>query len=156
MDIEFSEDFAASASETTAGLLILLSRTVKDQIQLVLVKNVEVKGRISAYLKSEINAANSLLPLDGVSLRVNISSEWGAFMTEHIMQVHDHLERDSSDVVAYTAWRYETLTAWGETSAARELSLVMKIPVTTIHNRLRLARERGILTAPGAGARLGR
>jgi len=156
VDIEFSEDFAASASETTAGLLILLSRTVKDQIQLLLVKNVEVKGRVSTYLRSEISAANSLLPLEGVSLRVNISSEWGALMTEHMMQVHDHLDRDSSDVVAYTAWRYETLTAWGEASAARELSLVMKIPVTTIHNRLRLARERGILASPGAGARLGR
>jgi len=156
VDIEFSGDFAASASQTTAGLLILLSRTVKDEIHLLLVKNVEVKGRVSTYLKSEIGATDSLFPLDGVSLRSNISSEWGALMTEHLMYVHEHLDRDPSDVVAYTAWRYATLTAWGEASAARELSLELKIPVTTIHNRLRLARQRGILSSPGIGARLGR
>ena len=156
MDIEFSGNFGASASETTAGLFILLSRTSKDQIHLLLVKNVELKSRVSTYLKTELASANGLLPLDGVSLRSNLSSEWGALMTEHIMRVQDQLDRDPSDVVAYTAWRYATLTAWGEASAARELSLEMKIPVTTIHNRLRLAREKGILSSPGTGARFGR
>jgi len=154
--MEFFGDYAASASETTAGLLIFVSRTSKDQIHLLLVKNVEVKTRVSTYLKSEMTSANGLLPLDGVSLRSNLSSEWGALMTEHIMRVQDQLDRDPSDVVAYTAWRYATLTAWGEASAARELSLEMKIPVTTIHNRLRLAREKGILSSPGTGARFGR
>jgi hypothetical protein len=77
-------------------------------------------------------------------------------MTEHVISIHNHLDRDQSDVVAYTAWRYATLTAWGESAAARELSLDMKISVNTIRTRLQLARERGILAAPGAGARLGR
>jgi hypothetical protein len=155
VDIEFSGDFAASASQTTAGILILLSRTVKDEVHLLLAKSVEVKGRLSTYLKNEMSAASSLLPLDGVSLRGNLSSEWGTLMTEHLMRVHDHLDRDPSDVVAYTAWRYATLTAWGEASAARELSLDLKTSIHTIHYRLKLARDRGILPSPGAGARLG-
>ena len=156
MQIEFSGTYSVSSAETTAGLFILLSRTSGDQIHLLSAKNIEIVGRPGAHLRKELESAKGLLPLDGVSLRANLSSEWGALMTEHMMKVHHHLNRDSTDVVSHTAWRYSTLTSWGEASAARELSLDMKIPVTTIHNRLRLARERGILASPGAGARLGR
>ena len=77
-------------------------------------------------------------------------------MTTHLMKVHAYIDRDRSDIVSYAAWRYETLAAWGESAAVRELSLDLKISINTVRNRLQLARERGILTAPGAGARLGR
>jgi len=77
-------------------------------------------------------------------------------MTQHLLLVHDHLNRNSDDVVAYTAWRYDTLTAWGEASAARELALEMKMSVHTIHYRIKLARRKGLLPSPGTGARLGR
>jgi len=155
MNIEFSEEFAASGTDTKAGLLILLSRSVKDQIQLLMVKNIEQKVRISVQLKLELSNVTGLLPLNGVQLRSNLSSNWGAIMTEHVMRVQKYLNRDSGDVVAFTAWRYSTLTSWGEASAARELAHDMGIPVTTVHNRLRLARERGILASPGTGARFG-
>jgi hypothetical protein len=155
MDIEFADDFAASASQTAAGLLAILSRVHKTQIHLMLIQNIEVKSRPTAYLKFLLASPKHYLPLDGISMRANISSAWGSLMTKHMMAVHRQLNRDSSDVVAYTAWRYSTLTAWGEASAARELALDLKVPVATIHNRLRLARERGILSSPGAGARLG-
>ena len=102
------------------------------------------------------HAVQPPLPLDPIGLRSNLSSTWGSLLTEHVVLIHKYLDRDQSDVVSYTAWRYATLTAWGESSAARELSLDMKISVNTIRTRLQLARERGILTAPGAGARLGR
>ena len=154
--MEFAGDLAASASETSAGLLIILSRTHREQIHLLQLQSVELKGRNSNFLKVQMDLAKTFLPLDGIALRANLSAKWGAAMTEHIMHIHDHLDRDTSDVVAYTAWRYSTLTAWGEASAARELSLDMKIPVATVHNRLRLAREKGILPSPGTGARFGR
>jgi hypothetical protein len=53
------------------------------------------------------------------------------------------------------AWRYEELTSWGETAAAKVLSEELQIPQRTIHTRLRLARDRGLIESPGAGARMG-
>ena len=156
MEIEFAGDFAASATETAAGYLLLLSKTNKDQIDLLSFELVEIGGRIPTYLRNQLAQRNRSISLDPIGLRGNLSGTWGSIMTEHVISIHKHLDRDQSDVVAYTAWRYATLTAWGESAAARELSLDMKISVNTIRTRLQLARERGILTAPGAGARLGR
>jgi len=156
MDIEFFGDLAASASQTTAGLLVILSKTQKDDIHLLQIQHIEIKSRPLNHLRTVLASPHNYLPLDGISLRANLSSNWGAIMTKHIMAVHRHLDRDSRDVVAHTAWRFSTLTAWGESSAARELSLELKVPVATIHNRLRLAREKGIIPSPGPGARYGR
>ena len=156
MEIEFEGEWAASASETEAGYLFMLSRSHRDQIDLIRFEVVEISGRIPTYLKKQLSIPHSNLALDPIGLRANLSTSWGSLLTEHVLLIHKHLNRDSSDVVGYTAWRYATLTAWGESSAARELSLDMKMSVNTIRTRLQLARERGILTAPGAGARLGR
>ena len=150
------DDFTASASETEAGYLLLLSKTQRDQIDLLGFELLEISGRIPTYLRKCLSQPHTDLPLDPIGLRSNLSSAWGSILTEHVILIHKYLDRDQSDVVAYTAWRYATLTAWGESAAARELSLDMKISVNTIRTRLQLARERGILTAPGAGARLGR
>ena len=156
MEIAFFGALTASASETEAGYLFLLSKTHKDQIDLLSFELVEIGGRISTYLRKQLGQTHSNVPLDPIGLRRNLSSTWGSIMTQHVISIHKHLDRDQSDVVAYTAWRYATLTAWGESAAARELSLDMKFSVNTIRTRLQLARERGILTSPGAGARLGR
>ena len=152
----FGESYAASATQTTGGFLVLLSHTVKDRIDLLTVQNIEFKGKAQTYLRRQLESAKDLHPLDGVSIRQNLSSEWGSLLTQHLMRVHHHLDRDDSDIVAYTAWRYATLTAWGEASAAREIALDLKTSIHTIHYRLKLARDKGILTSPGAGARLGR
>ena len=156
MEIEFVGDLALSATETDAGKLLLISRTMKDRIELLLVQIAEYKGKTSAYLRNQAPVPDGLQPLDAIELRSNFSSEWGAIMTQHIMRVHQHLDRDDADVITYTAWRYSTLTSWGEASAARELSLQLKIPVRTVQGRIRIARERGILASPGAGVRFGR
>jgi len=156
MEFEFDGDLAFSATQTNAGKLIIISRTVKDRIELLLMQMVEFKGKTSAYLRNQARPPDGLQPLDAIELRSNLSSEWGAIMTQHIMRVHQHFDRDDADVIAYTAWRYSTLTSWGEASAARELSLQLKIPVRTVQGRIRIARERGILASPGAGVRFGK
>ena len=156
MEIEFVGEWVASASETEAGYLLLLSKTHRDQIDLMGCEVVEITGRTSKYLRKQLSLPHSNLPLDPIGLRANLSTSWGSLLTRHLIAIHKHLDRDQSDVVGYTAWRYATLTAWGESAAARELSLEMKISVNTIRTRLQLARERGILSSPGAGARLGR
>jgi hypothetical protein len=156
VEIEFDDVWAASASETEAGYLLLLSKTHGQQILLVRFEVIDIGGRVSSHLKKQLANHQSTITLDPIGLRSNLSTAWGSLLTKHLLLVHKHLNRDSNDVVRYTAWRYETLTAWGEASAARELSLDMSISINTIRTRLQLARERGILAAPGAGARLGR
>jgi hypothetical protein len=153
--IEFSGNWAASASETTAGYLIIISQMSESKILLQGIKLLEFRGRISTFLKDAIKNASGLDPLDPLEARKNVSSEWGALMTQHLFEVHRHFNRDPSDVVADTAWKYSTLVAWGEASAARELSLRTKTSVHTIHYRLKLARDKGILKSPGPGSRLG-
>jgi hypothetical protein len=156
MEIKFSGELALSATETTAGSLVIASKTSKDQIDLLLVQLVEFSGKTPNYLRKLMSGLDGLHPLDAIELRSNFSSEWGSIMTQHVMAIHDHLNRDYSDVIAYTSWRYSTLTAWGEASAAREISLELKIPVRTVQNRIRIARDRGIIPSPGTGARFGR
>jgi hypothetical protein len=57
------------------------------------------------------------------------------------------------DVVAETAEIYKVLTNWGEPAAAMLLAKFENISVRTIQNRLRLAREKGLLAQPGSGKR---
>jgi hypothetical protein len=58
------------------------------------------------------------------------------------------------NVVIDTSQVYLELNLWAEPSAAQILSLIEGVPPATIRNRLRLARERGILDSPGSGKRL--
>jgi hypothetical protein len=57
------------------------------------------------------------------------------------------------DVVAETAEIYRILSSWGEPAAALLLAKFENISVRTIQNRLRLAREKGLLAQPGSGKR---
>ena len=57
------------------------------------------------------------------------------------------------DVIDKAARQYLNLLEWTESSAASILALHQGISVATVHNRLRIARERGILEKPGAGKR---
>lgn len=156
MDIVFIDDFSASAWPINSGNLVIVAKTTRAQIELLHVQIIEVKGRIQPFLRNQIAVSKSLVSLDAVVLRANLSSVWGAFFTRHVLMVHSHLDSKVKDVVADTAWRYSTLTAWGESSAARELALELGVPVRTVQNRLRIAREKGILSSPGPGSRLGR
>lgn len=78
-------------------------------------------------------------------------------LTGHLIALHRELDsmRKShvEDVVAHTAQKYKELTSWGESSSAWILSKEMDVPVATIHNRLRLARQRNLLDSPGTGVR---
>jgi hypothetical protein len=156
LEIIFVDSYAASAWPTSAGSLVIVSKSAKEDIHLLHFQCVEIRSRTQTLLRNQIMAARVFTPLDPLALRANLSSAWGTFFTLHILQIHQHLISEINDVVADTAWRYSTLTAWGEASAARELSLEMKVPVRTIQTRLRIARDRGILISPGSGSRLGR
>ena len=155
MEFYSHNTFVGSASQIGSDDLILVSRSTGKKIDLMLVACSSGKKGIKAILREQIELAVSLKPLDARQVRKNISSSWGALMTKHLMHVQEELDIDDSDIVAFTAWKYETLTSWGEASAAREISLELKASIHTIHYRLKLARDRGILASPGPGSRLG-
>jgi hypothetical protein len=154
VEFEVKGSFAASAWQTSAGLFVIVSRRVKDSIDLVLIEHVEPRKVTSSYLRDLLSKAIGLETIDPFGVRKHLSSEWAALLSRHMQKLHELYDREE-DVILSTAWRYKTLVAWGEASAARELSLALKIPVHTIHSRLRIARNRGILSSPGPGSRLG-
>jgi hypothetical protein len=135
---------------------VIVSKAIRDRFELLHVQNIEVTGRIQPFLRNQIAESKQFSPIDPLLLRANLSSTWGGFLSRHVLKLHESLGVQIDDVVADTAWRYATLVAWGEASAARELSLELSIPVRTIQNRLRIARDRGILSSPGPGSRLGK
>ena len=142
---------------TEFGSFVLVSQVVReDVVKLLLAQQLVVRGKPIPVLRRKLNEIDARFqPIEAASLRRELSSGLGQIMTEHLMKVLDSLEKDPSDVVTYTAWKYRNLISWGEASAARELALDMKLPVHTVHNRLRIARDRGILPSPGPGSRLG-
>jgi hypothetical protein len=150
------ENYASSAWHTGSGSLVIVSKAIRDRFDLLHLQNIDVKGRVQLFLRQQIVESKQFTPLNPLELRANVSSTWGGFLTQHVLKLHESLALEIDDVVADTAWRYSTLVAWGEASAARELSLELAIPVRTIQNRLRIARERGILSSPGPGSRLGK
>ena len=150
------ENYASSAWPTGSGSLVIVSKSIRDRFELLHMQNIEVKGRIQPFLRNQIAQSKHFSPVDPLQLRANLSSAWGGFLSRHVLKLHESLGVQIDDVVADTAWRYATLVAWGEASAARELSLELSIPVRTIQNRLRIARDRGILSSPGPGSRLGK
>jgi DNA phosphorothioation-dependent restriction protein DptG len=154
VELEIQNLLAASASETTAGLFIIVSKRLGDSIELLLIENVEPRKSTQSYLRELLLRAKGLSAIDSLAARDNLSSEWAPLLTRHLQKLHEIYD-DEQDVISSTAWRYKTLIAWGESSAARELALALKVPVHTIHSRLRIARNRGILSSPGSGSRLG-
>lgn len=99
-----------------------------------------------------------LVGLRPLSLRVikTLGPEIRSVVRNHIL-AYDLLEHpeDSSPehVVALTVRRYLQLVNAGEASAAACIAEVRGIPVRTVHNRLRLARDRGLLPTAGRGSR---
>jgi len=156
MEFLHRPDFSASATPISEGFLVIISNTQGMSINLMLLECVQIKRGMRAFLRDQIERAENLRPLDAREIRKNVSSHWGSLMTKHLTAVHELLDLDDSDKVAYTAWKYATLTSWGEASAAREISLELKTSIHTIHYRLKLARDRGILSSPGPGSRLGK
>lgn len=91
--------------------------------------------------------------LDPLTLRSSIAPHKRYLLTHHLLAAMDSWEWGS--VVEEAVMKYEELITWGEPSAAKALGEWLKVPVRTIHSRLKLARDRGLLHSPGAGSRLG-
>jgi hypothetical protein len=154
VELLIDDYLAAGAFETSAGFFVIVSKRAKESIDLLLVEHVEPRKTMQTYLRDQLLRAKNLTPIDARALRENLSPEWAPFLSKYLHELH-RIHAQDDDVITSTVWRYKNLVSWGEASAARELSLEMKVSVHTIHSRLRIARERGMLSSPGPGSRLG-
>jgi hypothetical protein len=107
------------------------------------------------FLELLINQYQDYRLLDARKVRARLAPQERAAMSMHLLLTQIDRSRHLESVVDEIVWRYSELVAWGEPSAAKLLANLLGVPIRTIHTRLRLARERGLLTSPGAGARLG-
>lgn len=116
--------------------------------------------KLKSYLQVRLPDFATRTPLSPMSLVGSFAiPALRAALTGHLIAVNRRLSKfdlalqGTDGVVAETALRYQELTHWAESSSAWVLAHEYGIPVATIHNRLRLARERGLLEKPGTGAR---
>lgn len=96
-----------------------------------------------------------LSPLSPVALSA-LGPQIRSLVSHHILAydlVEDVALGNHDQVVTLTARRYRQLVNVGETSPASAIARATGTPVRTIQNRLRLARERGLLPYSGQGSR---
>lgn len=74
-------------------------------------------------------------------------------LSKHLLLSLDKLEIIEDTVTADSAWRYEQLLDWGETSAVSVLAGHMGVQSGTMRARLAQARNLGLLESPGRGSR---
>lgn len=117
-------------------------------------------GRVpvtGSWLEDFVQRISGCQPLDPLDLRPVLTT-WAM---KNVLSAHlydrnmfgDQSWREIEDVIRATARVYLEYTSWGETSPAAAIAHLMGVKPLTIHNRLRLARERHYLPAPGAGSR---
>lgn len=97
---------------------------------------------------------DALAPLE---VRSSMSTAERAALTRHVLWVQQDEAKNTptahDGVVEATVAQWKDLVNWGEVSAAQVLALAWNVSPRTIHSRLRLARDSGIIDSPGQGKR---
>lgn len=91
--------------------------------------------------------------LDPLATRQKLPSELRVLLSRHLLNGLDQLAYEDETATANSAWRYEQLLEWGESSAVAILAEHMKVNVGTMRARLAQARLNGMLDSPGRGSR---
>jgi hypothetical protein len=91
--------------------------------------------------------------LDPIEVRGHLPSKLRKSMSQHLLMGLDKLETEKLSLTADSAWRYEQLLDWGETSAVSVLADHMRVRSGTMRARLAQARLQGLLDSPGRGSR---
>jgi hypothetical protein len=93
-------------------------------------------------------------PLPVTEVRYSFDPPVRNIFTDHLLAIHEQHPPKLESVTEDIVWRYKSLLAWGESSSAKVLAEYFQISVRTVHTRLRMAREKGLLDSPGGGSRL--
>lgn len=147
--------YSLSLTPLEAGDFLVVSKTRGKREDLLFAGLCNPRRSLSALSDEVLSLVNEYSSLDAVSVRSTLNVEQKQAMTWHLLQVHSNLRPIIQSPRETTAWRYNSLLAWGESAAAKVMAEEDGVPVRTMHSRLRLARDKGFLDSPGSGARLG-
>jgi hypothetical protein len=148
-------DYYSSAWEISDGYLVIISihppRIFPALLHVGLWKP---KISLQIFLKKLLEQTEGLDPLDPAKVRPSFKSNEREAISLHLLAAQNERGRQFESVIEEIAWRYVELINWGEASAAKVLAVEYNIPIRTMHTRLRLARDRKLISSPGVGARL--
>ena len=102
---------------------------------------------------SVITSSFGTLTLNPITVRRELSKPMRELMSKHLLLGLDKLDFKDNLVTSDSAWRYEQLVEWGESSAVVVLAKHMGIGTGTMRARLAQARLNGMLESPGRGSR---
>jgi hypothetical protein len=153
-EILFSPPFSLSATRTSSGVLILISRREALDDWLIFAGYANPKKSLTSFLKELLPAFKSADVLDAAETRANFPAQDRLIFTAHLLALHTKNPGEFGSIAEDTAWRYISLLRWGESAAAKIMAEYFDISVRTVHTRLRMARDRGYLQSPGSGSRL--
>ena len=149
------EPYSLSLTPIEAGDFLVIARNKGKKEELLFVGICNPKRSLGALKKELLGFVAEYSPLDPIEVRSSIPMEQKKAMTWHLLQVLFNRQNNSLSPHDTLVSQYKLLISWGESAAAKVLAEVEGISVRTMHSRLRLARDAGLLDSPGSGARLG-
>ena len=152
--IAFEEPYSLSVTPSENGDFIVIAKTKGTRQDLLLVGICNLRKSPKYLLEKFFPVVAECPPLNPIEVRLTLSVEQKKAMTRHLLELLRISPMSIRSPAENLVWRYNSLLAWGESAAAKVLAEDEGVPVRTVHSRLRLAREKGILDSPGSGSRL--
>ena len=149
------EPYSLSLTPLELGDFLLVSRSKGKREELLFIGVCNPRRSFNLLKEELIDLVSEYSPLDAVAVRSTLPLEQKKAMTWHLIQVLHNRSGASLSPHDTLVSQYKLLISWGESGAAKVLAEIEGVSVRTMHSRLRLARDRGLLDSPGSGARLG-
>lgn len=137
--------FSASSS------VVFVSRPLASSSELhgvLLLPTTFLKSHVLQFARNFRNSS-----LDPILIRQSLPRKLRVFMSQHLLMGLEQLPFKEDTATADSAWRYEQLLEWGETSAVAVLAKHMRVNTGTMRARMVQARLNGLLDSPGRGSR---
>ena len=149
------EPYSLSLTPFEFGDFVIIARSKARKEELLFVGICNPRKSFNALKEELIDVVAEYSPLNPVEVRSTLSIEQKKAMTWHLLQVLYNRSSSSMSPHDTLVSQYKLLISWGESAAAKVLAEIEGVSVRTMHSRLRLARDRGLLDSPGSGSRLG-
>lgn len=146
--------FSLSSSKINKTSLVIASKSKGEQELLHFAGFMDTDFGRKKYESSFKSLLANSRPLPPTEVRYSFDPSVRYVFTDHLLAIHELRPRKSESVAEDIVWRYKSLLAWGESSSAKVLAEYFQISVRTVHTRLRMARDKGLLDSPGGGSRL--
>lgn len=147
-------EYFASIWKSTGGYIALLSQHKYPALPSLLHAGYwRPNGSADSFLKKLLANSFSATPLEAMAVRSNFKAADREVFSLHLLAAQSEQHRDFENIISEIAWRSVELVSWGEASVAKVLAAEYEVPTRTIHTRLRMARERKLISSPGIGDR---